>query len=198
MLTYNELATLLEDGQLEAELAALKRQSSQELPLLQELNVLEFAVLVLLTPAVGIALAQGNISLFEELSLQRKIKRLLQDRVEDMYKVLKSMLPFFAQYQDTYYQFIGKLIFNTFEKNPLFLEGLQKQLPTHSLALNLLHAPWILVKLLSFLFLEEDEQLTAPPTFSAAEFEKIVEIGRKTGISKLPLFEQFCNQITVK
>ncbi|WP_027001597.1 hypothetical protein [Hugenholtzia roseola] len=198
MLTYNELATLLEDAQLEAELEALKAAASKDLPLLQDLGQLEFAVLVLLTPAVGIALAQGNISLFEELSLQRKIKRLLHNQVEEMYKVLKSSLPFFAQYQDDYYGFIGKLTFSTFHKNPLFLEGLQKQALTHSLALNLLHAPWILVKLLSFLFLEEDEQLSAPPTFSAAEFEKIIEIGRKTGISKLPLFEQFCQQITVK
>ena len=63
---------------------------------------------------------------------------------------------------------------------------------------RVIEAPYILVRFISSLFLERDEDILNPGKIRNIEFEKIKAIGEKTGLSELNLFNEFIKAFDLK
>lgn len=76
MFTEYEIASMIEIPDIHEATMALKKDFIRnEAPYL-EISDHDFFSLVMMAPTVGIALANGSVSLFEELALNKKARKL--------------------------------------------------------------------------------------------------------------------------
>jgi hypothetical protein len=61
-----------------------------------------------------------------------------------------------------------------------------------------MQAPYILVRFISSMFLEREEDILNPGKIREMEWQKIKSIGDKTGLSNLNLFNEFIKAFEVK
>jgi len=76
MFTENEVSALINDEDILAKTVELKKQFITKEAQFLEINDHDFLSLVILAPSVGVALANGSVSLFEEISLNKKARKL--------------------------------------------------------------------------------------------------------------------------
>ena len=72
MFSENEVGIMLENQSIHDTVKSLKEEFITKEARFLEIGDHDFLSLVLLTPSVGVALANGSVSLFEELSLNKR------------------------------------------------------------------------------------------------------------------------------
>ncbi len=203
MLTDSELMILMQDQEVLSNAMNLKRDFLRHEPDFLDMSDDDFVSLVLLTPSVGVALANKSISLFEELILQHKARKLSRGsyfwKKDPIVKALDYLIANFDLWEDKFYDFLRVLIFSSLRKNQVVLASVSDPNSlTGDFNVDILNAPFILVKSLSFIFLSEDDDLMNDKVISRVEFEKVKHIGEKLGMGQLPIFKSFCDSFTVK
>ena len=203
MLTDTELSTLLEDESLLEDITNLKRDFLRAESSFMDVGDDDFISLVLMTPSVGVALANGSISLFEDLSLTRKARNLSRGsyflREDPINQMLVYLIDHFDQWEARFYGIIQKIVHSSLKHSPLMQEAIANPaVSTGELARDMLNTPYILIKFLAFMFLEETDDLLAPSIISPVELEKIKSIGETIGIGHLPIFHTFVNTFKVR
>lgn len=203
MLNQRELNILLEEPQTTKDLEALRIEFVKKAPQNQKISNMDFISLVLLTPSLGIALAHGKISFFEELSLNKKVRTLSNKskllKNDALFYALRYLKNNFSDWEDNFYQLIKLILYSSLKKNSLIWDTFQQQnASTNDLQIDILNAPYIFVKLMTFLFLEDGETFNNKRSIAKTEYEKIVEIGEKLELNNVPLFQQFCNGFDIR
>ena len=203
MLTDSELATLMQDKEVLHAVLSLKKDFIEQEGDFLEITDEDFMSLVLLAPSVGIALANGSISLFEELTLNKKARRLSRGsyfvKKDPVVHSLQFLVKNFDTWEERFYSIIKQMIFSTFRQSPPVLAVLQNpKAATNNLGVDILNAPYIFIKFITFLFLDEEDDLLNERSVSNLEFRKIEEIGKKIGIADLPIFQMFCRTFAVR
>lgn len=203
MLTDGELTTLMEDQEVLDAIMTLKSQFIKSESQFLEMTDDDFISLVLLAPSVGVALANGTISLFEELTLNKKARKLSRSsyflRKDPIVHALQFLVKNFSKWENDFYKLIKLVLFSTFKDCPKFLEAVRNpENTTHDLAKDVLNTPYILVKIISFLFTEEEEDLLNQRSISKIEYNKILEIGQKLDLDKLPIFQMFSKSFVIR
>jgi hypothetical protein len=189
MLTDSEIVTLMQDNEvLNASLELKKEFLRAE---------------ALLAPSVGIALANGSISLFEELSLNKKARFLSRGsyflKKDPIVHGLKYLVKHFDQWEERCYAFVKAVMLSTLNKNKFVYAALTNpESTTGDLSQDILNAPYILVKFISFMFLEEEDDLLNASMISEVELKKVQEIGEKLGLGEMPLFKLFYDSFELK
>ena len=194
MLTENDLITLAQPLPVQQMKASLRLSFNELEKDFQDIIDEDFTALILLTPAVGIALANREISFFEELMLNRKARQLSRNsyfiRKDPVVQAMKYLVVHFVDWESRFYEVIGVMIEELFIKHQISKEDLEKQHQLDDEELILANPP-LFIKLLQFLFVEIEEDFFAIRKVSAYEYKKIIEIGKKLKINDLPLFQRF-------
>lgn len=194
MLTENELVALADAPQVKELITSLRLSFND----LEEdfVNIIEedFTALVLLTPAVGIALANREISFFEELMLNKKARQLSRNSYfiskDPVVHAMKYLVVHFVDWENQFYEVIRLMIDELLTKNNTNKDDLMKQYQLGNEELILANPP-LFVKLIQFLFVEVEEDFFAIRKVSAYEYKKIMEISKKLKINDLPIFQRF-------
>ena len=76
MFTENEIASLIARPDILEKIEPLKKEFIKKEAQFLEINDHDFLSLMIICPSVGIALANGSVSLFEEISLNKKARKL--------------------------------------------------------------------------------------------------------------------------
>ena len=148
MLTEFEIETMMEiPAILEATQKLKKDFIKTDAPYL-EIGDHDFFGLIMLAPTVGVALANGSVSLFEELALNKKARKA--------------------------------------SKGGYFL----KKDPT-------VYAMKFLLDNSSF-FLQDDEHIIQRRSMNKTDYERLLDIGQKLDLHRIPVFQQFCQTFKVK
>lgn len=203
MLTERELVTIMEDQEvLDATMALKTNFISTESEFL-DISDDDFISLVLLAPSVGVALANGSISLYEELSLNKKARRLSRGsyflKKDPIVRALQFLIKNFDKWEDQFYSLIKMAMFSTFKKNQVILQTLRNpEASTGDLGRDMLNAPYIFVKFITFLFMEEEEDVMQQRSISQVEYDKVIEIGKKLTIDEVPAFQLFCRTFIIR
>jgi len=203
MLTESELVTIMEDQDvLDATMDLKAAFIGAETDFLN-ISDDDFISLVLLAPSVGVALANGSISLFEELSLNKKARKLSRGsyflKKDPIVQALQFLVKNFEKWEDKFYNLIKMAMFSTFKKNQIILDTLRNpQASTGDLSRDMLNAPYIFVKFITFLFMEEEDDLLNQRSISQIEYQKILEIGQKLEIDNVPAFQLFCKTFMIR
>jgi hypothetical protein len=194
MLNENDLQTLAEPL-LVQELTASLRLSFNELEKdFKNIISEDFIALVLLMPAVGIALANREISFFEELMLNKKARQLSRNSYfiskDPVVHAMKYSVVHFADWESSFYEVIKVMIDELLKKYQIDKEALTKHHQLEDEELILANPP-LFVKLIQFLFVEKEEDFFTIRKVSAYEYKKILEISKKLEINDLPIFQRF-------
>ncbi len=202
MLKESEIAILIEDQEVLDATNKLRRTFIEQEAQFIEISSDDFLSLVLLSPTIGVALANGSISLFEELTLNKKARNLSRGsyflRKDPVLHAMKFLISNFDKWEKPFYELIKLIIQNSFKQSPLIYEAMTNtHSMTNDLGRDILNAPYILVKLISFFFLEEEDDLLSHRRISKVEFEKILDIGEHLSLVDFPVFAKFCKTFEI-
>jgi len=198
MFTEAEIAVIIENQEINNIVDVLRKDFLEKTAPYFEINNHDFLSLILLSPVVGKAMANNNISFKEEMSLQKKARKLSKggfflskDPVADC---MKFLIKNFSHWEDEFYLCIKDIFIILFETETL-KKANDESVPYE---MRVMASPYILVRFISSLFLERDEDILNPGKIRDIEFKKVKSIGDKIGLSKLDLFNKFIEAFDVK
>ena len=203
MLTDSEIVTLMQDERVLEATLELKREFLKAEAQFLDIGDDDFVSLMLMAPSIGVALANGSISLFEELSLNKKARFLSRGsyflKKDPIVHGMKYLIKNFDKWEMTCYEFVRVVMHSTLTKNKTIYDTLcNPETSTGDLSQDILNAPYIFVKFISFLFLEEEDDMLNTRSISQVEFDKVKSIGAKLGIGDIPVFQLFCNTFDLR
>lgn len=200
MLTKEEIIELTDNALIKKEISTLQKDFSQVDTCFAEIEADDFAAFILLTPSVSIALANREITFFEEMMLNKKARQLSQDayfiKRDPIVHALQFLVIHFEEWEDRFLGVIRLMVESLLEKNQLSKEvmSMQQHLDKESL---LALTPPLFTKLLAFLFLDKEEGFYTPRKVSAFDYKKILEISKKLRINEFTIFQRFYETFSV-
>jgi hypothetical protein len=204
MFTEYEIDTMMEIEELQKATFELKKSFIKaEAPYL-ELSDHDFFSLVMMAPMVGIAKADGTISLFEELALNKKARKLSKGgyfmKKDPVVYGMKFMIKKFEDWEDQYYALLNKTMHATFDMKALeTTEAVSDTVSYEDYKREVLVTPYILIRFIASFFLENDEDIiNSKRSIGKSEFQSMQRIGEKLGMDKLRVFQMFLKTYDVK
>ncbi len=194
MLTQEEIIEITDNSVIKKEISSLQKDFNHIDKHFAEIAEKDFAAFILITPSVSIALANREITFFEEMMLNKKARQLSQDayfiRRDPVVYALQFLVVHLKEWEDRFLEIIRQIIEHLLEKNQISRElmSMQKHLDNESL---LAFTPPLFAKLLSFLFLDKEEPLFTLRKVSVFEYKKILEISKKLKINEFTVFQRF-------
>ena len=203
MFTEYEIETLIENETIQKATFELKKEFiKNEAPYL-EISDQDFFSLVVMAPTVGVALANGSVSLWEEMALNKKARKLSKGgyfmKKDPVVFGLKYLIKQYDNWEDEFLRIIRLTMEESFDVASLEMDYDAAQTVTESeYRHEVLKAPYIFIRFLSSFFLDDDEDIISPRKISKVDFGRVQSIGEKLGLSKIPLFHYFCSTFKVK
>jgi hypothetical protein len=198
MFSESEIALINESKEVQEIVEKLKKSFLEQEAKYFEISSHDFLSLIMMSPAVGKAMANNNISFGEEMSLQKKARKLSKggfflskDPVADG---MKYLIKNFANWEQKFYQAIYAIFDVIFTKEEILIANNEAL----SYEQRVMKAPYLMVRFLSSLFLEREEDILSPGKIRRIEFDKISAIGEKIGFDKLSLFQEFLQRYEIK
>ncbi|MCV9386088.1 hypothetical protein [Reichenbachiella ulvae] len=202
MFTEYEIETLLELEDVKKAAFELKKDFIKtEAPYL-EISDQDFFSLIMMTPTLGIALADGNVSFFEEMRLNRKARKLSQGgyfMIKDPVVFgMKFLLKKYNDWEDKFLKVIRLTMEESFNISSMEKDYDKTATVTQSeYRKAVLDAPYILIRFLVSFFLEEDDDIFSRSTMTRTDYDRMLSIAEKLGLNKVPLFHFFCANFDV-
>ena len=204
MFTENEIGALIINPEIKNATQRLKEDFiEKEAPFL-ELSDHDFLSLVLLTPSVGIALANKSVSLMEEMALNKKARKYSKGgyflKQDPVVSAMGYLIKHYDNWSDTFYAHIKVLINELMDKDELMKSKISAENSTdEEFCVEILKSPFILVRALSsFLSNSEDEDFSAIRKLPKIEYDRIIEILEKVDIIEIPLVKKHLSKLVVK
>ena len=204
MFTENEIGALILDPEIKEATEKLRKEFiEKEAPFL-EISVHDFLSLVLLTPSVGIALANGSVSLMEEMALNKKARRyskggyfLKQDPVVN---AMGYLIKHYEIWSEIFFVHLKNLIELMLNKDELMKSNIAAaDITDEQYCVELLKAPFVLVRFISsFLSNADDEDLSVERKIAKNEYDRVIEILQKVDLINIPLVKRHLIKFVVK
>jgi len=204
MFTENEVAALIDDQEILEKTIELKNDFvKKEVPYL-EITDHDFLSLVLLTPSLGIALANGSVSLFEEISLNKKARKLSKGgyfmKKDPVVVAMGHLIKKYDVWSDPFFEHLRMVIDHTSDLSPLKESKVNSpEISDEVFCLEGLRTPFIFIRYITSFFLDdEEEDLVAERNLSQVEYDRVMEIAHKLGFDQIPLFQKFTTKLMIK
>ncbi|MEQ8244399.1 hypothetical protein [Fulvivirga sp.] len=203
MFSENEIATIIEIPVVLDEVIKLRKEFIETEANFLEISEHDFLSLIMMTPTVGVALANGTISLFEELALNKMARKMSKGgfflKVDPVAHAMKFLIKSFDKWELPFLEVIKLAMRNTCDLNSLKLKNANDDADNIiGFARELMHAPYAFVRFLSSFFLHDEAEIVEERAISAVEFEKIQDIGNKLEISQYLVFTLFCKTFELR
>ena len=163
MFTEKEVGALLEYPGIQDNVAELKLKFINEEAEFLEIEDHDFLSLILLTPSVGVALSNGSVSLFEEMALNKKARKLSKGgyflKQDPVVFAMEILIKGYDTWSPIFYESIKNLMDTTI--------GLEAQTDKHfniveskasEKSIQVLKSPFILVRFLTSFFMNDEEE----------------------------------------
>ena len=199
MFTEYEIETMAENPViLEAAQALKKDFLKTEAPYL-EINDHDFFSLVMMAPTVGIALADGTISLFEEIALNKKARKLSKGgyfmKKDPVVYAMKFLIKNYFNWSDKFFGVLKVAINASCDLESVTQRKIDTtgEVDYAAYKKEVLTAPYILIRFIASFFLENDEDIiNKDHKIGKSEYQSMLLIGEKLGLDSLVVFQMFC------
>ncbi|MFT6867370.1 MAG: hypothetical protein ACJA08_002212 [Cyclobacteriaceae bacterium] len=198
MFTEFEIDTMMELPEIQEATFALKKEFiKNEAPYL-EIEDHDFFSLIMMTPTVGMAMADGNISLFEELALNKKARKLSKGgyfmKKDPVVYAMKFLIKKFDGYSDKFFAVLKLAMHKSFDMDKLETKDFDDHEVTYEeYKQEVLNSPYILIRFIVSFFLENDEEIISHKRhIGRSEYLQMIKIGEKIGLNRVPVFQMFC------
>lgn len=203
MFTEYEVEFMIEDPKIQEATFELKKDFVKtEAPYL-EISDQDFFSLVLLAPTVGIALANGSVSLFEELALNKKARKLSKGgyflKKDPVVYAMKYLIKNYTIWEDKFFNLINLAMHECLDLESMkTATGKQVEFDDSKYKSEIMNTPYIFIRFLSSFFLNEDEDIINSRSMVLKDFEKLMDIGHKLELDGVPVFQMFTKTFIVK
>lgn len=199
MFTEYEIETMVEIPEILEATLELKREFLKvEAPYL-EITDHDFFSLVMMAPTIGIALADGTISLFEEIALNKKARKLSKGgyfmKKDPVVYAMKFLIKNYYNWSDKFYAVLRI----SMEKScnlDIVSQGkinTDDEVDYKEYKKVVLNSPYILIRFIASFFLENDEDIiNSDHKIGKEEYQRMLIAGEKLGLDNLIVFQMFC------
>lgn len=199
MFTEYEIETMVEYPEVLEETLALKKEFLKaEAPYL-EISDEDFFSLIVMTPTIGIAMADGTISLFEEMALNKKARKLSKGgyfmKKDPVVYAMKYLIKNYYNWSDRFFEVLKNTIRITCKLDELdtVVFNPEEEVDYRMYKKAVLSSPYLLIRFISSFFLENDEDIiNSNHKIGKTEYQRLVLIGEKLELDKVPVFQMFC------
>lgn len=204
MFNEHEISFFLEEPKIKAMVAEIKKKFIQEEAELLEMGDHDFLSLIMITPSIGIDLANGNISLFEDLTLNKMARKMSKGeyflKKDPVAYGLKFLINDYDNWEMPFLEVINKCMYYSLNNKdvntlPAVSGGAD---PIKEFLQHLMNAPYGMVRFLTSFFLHDENNLVQQRKVSKVEFDKIVDLGEKLKLNHHPVMQSFLNTFIVK
>ena len=204
MFTEYEIDTMMEIRDIQQATFELKKYFiKSEAPYL-ELTDHDFFSLIMMAPTIGIAKADGKVTLFEELALNKKARKLSKGgffmKKDPVVYGMKFMIDKYEDWEDNFCEVLNKAMHMTFDMKSLeTTDEPLGEVSYEDYKRQVLKSPYILIRFIASFFLEHDEDIINKKRgLGQSEYRAMLNIGEKLGLHKLKVFQMFCKTFDVK
>ena len=204
MFTENELDALLSFEEVKEKTQSLKESFIQEEVAYLEISDHDFLSLIVLSPSVGIALANGSVSLFEEISLNKKARKLSKGgywmKKDPVVIAMSYLIKHYEVWSDRFFAHIRFIMSVTMDRTELLKSKVdQPGVTDEEFCLEGLRAPFVFIRFLTSFFLDdEDEDIISHRNISKIEHARVMEIAKKLEFDEIPLFRKFATKLIIR
>lgn len=191
-------------GVLDATRLLKKDFIREEAPFL-EISDHDFFSLIMMAPTIGVALSDGSVSLFEELALNKKARKLSKGgyfmKKDPVIYAMKYLLKKYDLWYEKFFNVLRLAMRGSFDMEALEREVFEENSNVDYAAYRrvVLNTPYILIRFLSTFFLENDEDIISTNRhIGRNEYLQMLKIGEQLGLRKLRVFFMFCNTFDQK
>ena len=204
MLTANEISIVLEDPEVLESVQLLKNAfRKKEAPHL-DISDHDFLSLVIMMPSISITLSTGDISLLEEMALNKKARTISKGghylKKDPVVYAMSFVVKNAGEWEDQFFQTIKLAMDKSFDTSLINDEDLDpSRVSDRDFKKRLMNAPYMFIRFLhSFFWDDTHEDLSDKRRISKKEFKKVQEIGDKLDLSKTIIFRKFLDTFDVK
>jgi len=204
MFTENEVSALINYPTILQETVKLKEKFINEEAEFLEISDHDFLSLILLTPSVGIALSNGSVSLFEEMALNKKARKLSKGgfwmQQDPVVFAMELLIKNYDKWSLIFFNHIKSVIKLTANTNSLINPDFSIENSTdNEQCIQVLKSPFIIIRFITSFFMnDEEEDLLAERKIAQIEYDRIIEISEQIDITEIPVFQIFRSRLKVK
>jgi hypothetical protein len=204
MLTANEISIILEDHDVLDSVQELKNAfRNKEAPHL-DISDHDFLSLIIMMPSISITLSTGDISLMEEMALNKKARTISKGghylKKDPVVYAMSFLVKSAAKWEDQFFETIRLAMEKSFDKS--LIDGGEldaSRVSDREFKKMLMNAPYMFIRFLhSFFWDDTHEDLSDKRKISKIEFKKVQEIGDKLELSKTIIFRKFLDTFDVR
>jgi hypothetical protein len=204
MLTSNEVSVILEDPEVLESVQKLKHDfREKEAPYL-DISDHDFLSLIIMMPSVLISLSTGELSLLEEMALNKKARSISKGEYyinkDPVVYAMGFLISSADEWEDRFLETIGLAMEKSFDRSLINDEDVDNSdVSNREFKKMLMNAPFMFIRFLhSFFWDDTHEDLSDKRKISMSELKKIKEIGDKLDLSKTIIFRKFLDTFDVK
>lgn len=204
MLTANEIAIILEDVEVLESVQNLKNDFRKEEAPYLDISDHDFLSLIIMMPSISITLSSGDISLLEEMALNKKARTISKGghylKKDPVVYAMSFLINNASKWEDRFFETIKLAMEKSFDKSLIGAESIDlSKVSDREFKKRLMNAPYMFIRFLhSFFWDDTHEDLSDKRRISKIEFKKVLEIGEKLDLSKTIIFRKFLDTFDVK
>ena len=203
MFTEYEVETILENQEIVEATKQLKRDFLTQAAPYLDISDADFFSLIIMTPNLDLAMADGKITFWEERLLTKKARKLSKGGFffnnDPVVYAMKYLIKNYDEWIDRFYEVLAKALKATCDRQLFSYTKTKKE--NHEVNYSeykrkILATPYIMIRFISEFFLESDEDIiNNRHKMKESERERLEAIGAKLGLDKVEIFSMFCNTV---
>ena len=203
MFTEYEIETILEIPEINKGNLQLKKEFLKTEAHYLEISDHDFFSLVMMSPSLGIAIADGNVSLFEELQLNKKARKLSKGtyfmKKDPVVYAMKFLIKRYDKWSEKFTALLKKSIELSVALETIDINTDNIDNSYESYKKEVLRTPYILIRFIAGFFLEQDEDIISDKrSIKKSEYQQLLTIGEQLGIKDFRIFKMFCQTFNIK
>ncbi len=205
MFTENEVSLMIENQKVLDSLMPLKKDFLKTEAQFLEISDHDFLSLVLLSPSVGIALANGSVSLFEELALNKRARQLSKGgyfmKKDPVVIAMGYLIKHYDIWETKFMEYLKSLMNEVLNFHNVEYQDVEDDnITPGNFRKEVLKAPYGFVRFMSSFFCSEDVDIinAESRTINKVEYDKVLDIGNKLELNRIPIFRHFCATYNVR
>lgn len=204
MFTEKEVGALLKYPGILDKLDTLKQQFIDEEAEYLEIEAHDFLALILMTPSVGIALSNGSVSLFEEMALNKKARKLSKGgyflKKDPVVFAMEHLIKGYDKWSPIFYESIKNLMHKTIDVDTWLDKNFKIEDTDESEQfVHVLKSPFIVVRFLTSFFMnDEEEDIFSDRKISQIEYDRVNDIAVQLGFNDFPIYHIYHSRLVIK
>ena len=204
MFTENEIDALVSHAEISDITVQLREEFVENCAPYLEITNHDFMSLAILVPTIGVALANGSVSLIEEMALNKKARKLSKGgywmKKDPVVSAMGHLITNYDDWSEKFLDYLKLITERSYDKSELMESNVHLgDVSDKEFVIEVLQTPFIFIRFLSsFFHNDEDENFVAERSISKTEYDRMMYMADRIGFSDVPIFKKYITKLIIK